>query len=62
MCRGSTCPSREKCHPPRYQPPLSEKAINEPLVGYRPFVMNSGAEIPQALQDLRVGRFGQRDD
>lgn len=38
---------------------LSGAPIDEPIVGYGPFVMNSQAEIDQALADLRSGSFGQ---
>ncbi len=33
------------------------KAINEPIVWYGPMVMNTNAEIQQALKDLREGTF-----
>jgi len=38
---------------------LSGEPIDEPIVGYGPFVMNSQVEIDQALADLRSGSFGQ---
>lgn len=38
---------------------LSGKPIDEPIVGRGPFVMNSEAEIDQAIQDFRDGRFGR---
>lgn len=41
---------------------LSGEPIDEPIVGYGPFVMNSQAEIAQALADLRSGSFGQLPD
>lgn len=38
---------------------LSGEPLNEPVVGYGPFVMNSVEEINQAVLDLRSGKFGQ---
>ena len=36
---------------------LTGEPIDEPIVGYGPFVMNSPEEIRQALTDLRTGHF-----
>ncbi|MDH4870268.1 pirin family protein [Pseudomonas sp. BN515] len=41
---------------------LSGEPIEEPIVGYGPFVMNSETEIRQAIQDFQSGRFGQMTD
>jgi redox-sensitive bicupin YhaK (pirin superfamily) len=38
---------------------LSGKPLNEPIVQYGPFVMNSQAEIFQAVEDFRAGRLGE---
>jgi redox-sensitive bicupin YhaK (pirin superfamily) len=37
---------------------LTGEPIDEPIVGYGPFVMNSEAEIRQAVADFNSGRFG----
>ncbi|GBR06395.1 pirin family protein [Acetobacter oeni] len=36
---------------------LTGQPLNEPIVGQGPFVMNSQAEIAQAFDDFRKGRF-----
>ncbi|KAB2906733.1 MAG: pirin family protein [Burkholderiaceae bacterium] len=38
---------------------LGGEPIDEPIVGHGPFVMNSQAEIVQAIQDFHSGRFGR---
>ncbi len=38
---------------------LSGKPLNEPIVQYGPFVMNSQDEIFQAVEDFRAGRLGE---
>jgi quercetin 2,3-dioxygenase len=38
---------------------LSGEPLNEPVVGYGPFVMNSEKEISEAIDDFNSGRFGR---
>jgi hypothetical protein len=44
----------------RFPPTTSRPGapIDEPIVGYSPFVMNSKAEIRQAIDDFNNGRIG----
>ncbi|GBQ33649.1 pirin family protein [Acetobacter fabarum] len=37
---------------------LTGAPLNEPIEGYGPFVMNTRAEIRQAIEDFNNGRFG----
>jgi hypothetical protein len=38
---------------------LSGQPIDEPVVGYGPFVMNTSEEINRAIEDYRNGRMGR---
>jgi hypothetical protein len=38
---------------------LTGEPIDEPVVGYGPFVMTSEAGIREAIEDFNAGRFGQ---
>lgn len=38
---------------------LSGEPLNEPIVGYGPFVMNTKQEIAESVRDFNSGRFGQ---
>lgn len=37
---------------------LSGEPLDEPIVGYGPFVMNTEEQIRQAMQDFQTGNFG----
>ena len=37
---------------------LTGEPLDEPIASYGPFVMNTEAEIRQALEDYRSGRMG----
>jgi redox-sensitive bicupin YhaK (pirin superfamily) len=38
---------------------LAGAPLREPIARYGPFVMNTAAEIEQAIEDFRTGRFGE---
>lgn len=40
---------------------LSGEPIDEPIVGYGPFVMNTQQQINEAIADFNSGRFGSMD-
>ncbi|MDU7371321.1 MAG: pirin family protein [Klebsiella michiganensis] len=38
---------------------MASEPLQEPIVGYGPFVMNTKAQIAEAVRDFNSGRFGQ---
>ena len=40
---------------------LSGQAINEPIAQYGPFLMNTWAEVEQAIEDVSRGKFGSME-
>lgn len=40
---------------------LTGEPLNEPVVGYGPFVMNTREQIVEAFNDVHAGRFGRLD-
>lgn len=57
---GDTVTVRTKDKPARFIM-ASGKPLNESVARYGPFVMNTRAEIEQALEDLRRGTFVERE-
>jgi redox-sensitive bicupin YhaK (pirin superfamily) len=41
---------------------LSGEPLNEPIVSYGPFVMNTEGEIREAITDFNMGKFGVLED
>lgn len=38
---------------------IAGRPLNEPIVDYGPFVMNTEQEIYQAVRDFQAGKFGE---
>ena len=41
---------------------MSGQPLNEPIIAYGPFVMNTRAEIRQAFEDYNNGKFGYLEE
>ena len=41
---------------------ISGEPLNEPIASYGPFVMNTEAQIQEAIRDMQTGKFGYLPD